>query len=226
MDQDEEYFIPLQDQRVFGAGIKRKLVQFVPSAGASTPDATTSVVPERAAGSYYQSLVFPAVKETPDPSRTESSTPPPKESESSDLLCEICKLPLQTACTTKPHEASLAHQACLAHSHPPSHLDRHHRGLQYLSSYGWDPDSRQGLGASGEGRRFPIKAQVKNDTTGVGFRLPKSNSSGLGGGKAKVEKLNAKQVRQRDDDRRKKAARLQQLFYQSEELNRYLGVED
>ena len=39
------------------------------------------------------------------------------------------------------------------------------------------------------------------------------------------KKLGAKQIRKRDEEQRRKAARLHSLFYQSEEVNRFLGVE-
>jgi G-patch domain len=89
-----------------------------------------------------------------------------------------------------------------------------------LSTYGWDPDSRQGLGAKGEGIRVPIKGKIKNDTSGLGVDTG-------GGGKAQKQKpplvrLNAKQVRQQEAEGKKRAARLRDTFY-CKDLEQYLG---
>src|SRR5438045_5191515 len=149
----DEYIIPLQDQRVFGAGIRRKRVQFVPSSSHLTKSTQTSVTKSGATGDFYLSLVLPKSNEGKERSPAESNT-----------LCEVCNIPLgpensDNKATGKPtvpdvpHESLLAHQVCLSHSHPPSHLDRSRKGLQYLESYGWDPDSRKGLGREGQGIR-------------------------------------------------------------------------
>lgn len=89
-----------------------------------------------------------------------------------------------------------------------------------MSSYGWDPDSRQGLGAKGEGIRAPIKGKVKNDTSGLGI-----DGRGVGTGqkqKTPPVRLNAKQVRQQEADRKKREARLRDAFY-GKDLEEYLG---
>ena len=111
---------------------------------------------------------------------------------------------------------------CLTHSYPPSHLDRSRQGLKYLSSYGWDPDSRQGLGITGEGIRAPIKAKFKNDTVGLGVRIkgykkaPRTTA---------VERKDAKQVRRMDMKERRTRERLQEMFYGSDDVEKYLGGE-
>ena len=232
MDQeDEEYLIPLQDQRFFGAGIKRRRVQFVPPVPVSSSRAQPTVTHETSAASQYQSIVLPSSQNVPD-HKTKYILKDSHEQGRGleDSFCEICKLTVQpcdpgSSHPSKPHEASLVHQACLSHSHPPSHLDRNHKGLQYLSSYGWDPDSRLGLGTLGEGRRFPIKPKVKNDTLGLGVQLARESQKGTGGQKSKEEKLDAKGIRKRGEEEKKKSERLRQLFYQSEEVNRYLQTE-
>ncbi|KAI9836570.1 MAG: hypothetical protein M1819_001202 [Sarea resinae] len=192
---EEEYFIPLQDQRVFGAGIKRKRVPFVPSTTESSLTASTihiqenkAAASERQVGDRYLAIVLgqatqqgPGTEAKPATLRTSSdeestetakdqagSTPPSPPPPPPSPLCDICNLPLTTPSTTHPHEATLPHQLSLPHSHPPSHLDRSRLGLRYLSSYGWDPDSRLGLGASGSGIRVPVKGKIKNDTVGLG----------------------------------------------------------
>jgi hypothetical protein len=83
------------------------------------------------------------------------------------------------------HAASLAHQVCLAHSHPPSHLDRTRMGLLHLRARGWDPDARQGLGPEGRGIAYPVKAVAKGDRLGVGMASPgRGRGRGRGGGRA------------------------------------------
>ncbi|KAI9783413.1 MAG: hypothetical protein M1816_001387 [Peltula sp. TS41687] len=224
------------------------------STSGTTPATTTTTAAERnkpTAGSIYASIVLPtgngvtSAPVGPDITNEDETSEPSSPSHGGqvarDNLCEVCHLPLstassscpsdQTSATTtttttnqKPHEATLAHQACLTHSHPPSHLDRRHKGLQYLSSYGWDPDGRLGLGAKGgEGRLFPVKPTMKNDTWGVGFKLPKGNK--VVKKEEEKKKLGAKQMRKRHEEERRKAKRLQDMFYQSEEVVRYLGTE-
>lgn len=121
----------------------------------------------------------------------------------------------------KPHETSLVHQVCLAHSHPPSHLDRNRAGVKYLSSYGWDPDSRLGLGAKGEGVRVPIKAKVKNDTVGLGVERAISKGQVVA---KKVERLDAKGLRRKELEGKKREKRLQQMFYGADDVEKYLGT--
>ncbi|KAJ5558262.1 hypothetical protein N7535_008476 [Penicillium sp. DV-2018c] len=102
---------------------------------------------------------------------------------------------------------------------PPSHLDRTRAGLRYLSTYGWDPDSRLGLGAAGrEGIREPIKPRVKHDTAGLGTGLDEDGDrvrSDRIPVPAKVQKkkqLNAKQVRKSVIEERRRAERLRRVF--------------
>jgi hypothetical protein len=230
MEDEDEYFIPLQDQRVFGAGIKRKRVQFVP---AST---TTSTLPKHSiksdAADLYLSIVLPDKAQQNDSSSVltkQHETHDSLKSNSSEKLdpsvCEICKLPIQSEETDmslrRPHEASISHQVCLTHSHPPSHIDRNRPGLKYLSSYGWDPNSRLGLGATGDGIRIPIKGKIKNNTVGLGIE---GSSNGKKEVKAeKIETLDAGKVRKKHEKERAKGERLREMFYASDDITRYLG---
>ncbi|KAJ6037152.1 hypothetical protein N7540_001431 [Penicillium herquei] len=279
--EDEDYFLPLEDQRMFGAGIRRKRVPFVRSgelnttsttqSGTSVADAYLSIVLEQSKSNTSPSTPTNITSnETPiSPPRTTHSAPPGEtispllshatspraptrpesqnkdQNQAQDLasaeFCEVCNLPLSTdpisdldeptkdhASETKPrpHEASLAHQLCLKHSHPPSHLDRTRTGMRYLTTYGWDPDSRLGLGATGrEGIREPLKGRIKNDTAGLGagldkdgdpIRVPKVEPK-------KVVKLNAKEVRRREMEAKKKGEKMRNLFFQSDEVLKYLG---
>lgn len=232
---DDEYEIPLQDKRVFGAGIKRKRVKFVPSTAPST-----SLLSSKSSGQSVSDLYLKMV--LPGDHQPMSSANPPSEqlNPNTDELpqtCEICKLPLFSTpgasdvpngstkepdhtSRLRPHEASLAHQVCLAHSHPPSHLDRNRKGLSYLSAYGWDPDARVGLGASGQGIQYPIKTKPKDDKMGIGVVLPKGGDRRK---KEKVVKLDAGKVRKLYEKDQKKAARLREMFYQNDDVTRYLG---
>ena len=224
---EEEYFIPLQDQRVFGAGIKRKRVNFVHPEKPSTSTPPQSS-PTGTSSDLYLSIVFnrpdpSATNDLPSPSTPENSTQTFCPEASSTPLCTICSLPLQVPSTsTHPHEASLAHQVCLAHSYPPSYLDRTRPGFKYLTSYGWDPDSRLGLGATGAGIRVPIKGKVKNDTVGLGVEFGKKGKKVID---KKVEKLDAKKVRKMDEVGRRKGERLREMFYRNDDVERYLGGE-
>ncbi|KAJ5098708.1 hypothetical protein N7532_005709 [Penicillium argentinense] len=260
LEEDEDYFLPLEDQRVFGAGIRRKRVPFVLSSEQEL-STTTSTLPSKPSGSSiadaYLSIVLKnksantspnapigeqereresipprATYSAPPTSSAVSSPPPPVQSKDH---CEICNLPLSSdpsnadtgTSTDRPHEASLAHQVCLSHSHPPSHLDRSRAGLRYLATYGWDPDSRKGLGAPGrEGIREPLKGRMKNDTAGLGAGMDEDgNRIKPPSPPPKVQKLNAKQVRKAQLDSRKRGEKLRNMFFQSDEVLKYLGEE-
>lgn len=247
-DSDETYEIPLQDQRVFGAGIKRKRVKFVPSSSNPTSSHAPSTASARSASDIYLSLVLPQDIVSAEASSGGSfSVAPSKDIGSpSDLkeeLCDICNLPLSTesekpelmvadashlsgesgpviVTSARPHEASLAHQVCLEHSHPPSHLDRNRKGLAYLSAYGWDPDSSLGLGANGQGIRIPIKSKPKDDKLGIGVVSPEPREMEK---RVKVEKLDAGKVRKLHEEDKKKGETLRNLFYGNDDFERYLG---
>ena len=229
-EEDDEYFLPLEDQRVFGAGIKRKRIAFVPSSTLESVASTPTKAAATTSHDRYLSII--EKKHVGDAQNTEaqSSTATPI-AEAPQNFCPICHLPLSASDTgidtaTKPtlskssHESSIAHQVCLSHSHPPSHLNREHVGLKYLSSYGWDPDSRQGLGVRGEGIRAPIKGKIKNDTAGLGVDA----KSGVKTQKQPqpVVRLNAKQVRLQEAEGKKREAKLRDAFY-GKDLEQYLG---
>jgi hypothetical protein len=234
---DDEYEVPLQDQRVFGAGIKRQRVRFVPSSS-STP--APNAPPSQSISDFYLSLVLskkpsPFVTATKTTSQQEASAEESIETAqepSNSEVCNVCKLPLTSTNSTaiietedaatdsRPHEASIAHQVCLTHSHPPSHLDRNRKGLGILSSYGWDPDSRLGLGASGQGIQFPIKVKQKDDKMGIGLVLPKDIDKMK---RKKKEKMDAGKVRKMYDEDKRKGERLREMFYRNDDVERYLG---
>ena len=237
-EEDEDYHLPLQDQRVFGAGIKRKRIAFVPASSTeSSAIPLTTEPPKSDIASRYLSIVLPkdsrsqsqsqSPLQTPRPPERSSSAPPASTSTptSTDQICSVCHLPV--VASTGKHESSLAHQLCLTHIHPPSHLDRSHVGLRYLTTHGWDPDSRLGLGARQEGIRIPVKPKEKHDTEGLRESLPDDSravrkKATLRKEDNKVVKLNAKQVRVQDAEAKRRADRLRQSFY-GPDLEKYLG---
>lgn len=226
MSDDDTFEIPLQNQKPFGAGIKRQRVRFVPSSTDTPATAPLPAVSGESVSDLYLKLVLPDEQESALALNNGTSEP---------VECEICHLPFsdeslaaadsgtpradQTA-KQPPHEASLAHQVCLTHSHPPSHLDRNRKGLTYLSAYGWDPDARLGLGATGQGIQFPIKTKPKDDKMGIGVVLPPEADRKK---KVKVKKLDAGQVRKMYEQDRKKGERLREMFYRNDDVERYLG---
>lgn len=227
MSDEDTYDVPLTEQRVFGAGLKRKRVQFVPSSSESAAK-PPSTVPAKSVSDIYLSLVLPNDSPSNEPASPITST---SIQEVGTRLCEICNLPFEIP-TNSPsaindglqqsrsaHESLLAHQVCMPHSHPPSHLDRNRKGLAMMSAHGWDLDARVGLGALGrEGRQFPIKPKEKNNKHGIGLVVPKGVKL-----KEKTQKLDAGKVRKLGVEDRRKTERLREMFYSSEDVARYLG---
>ena len=231
---DEEVSSLWEQQRIFRAGIARKSIHFVPAAATSkraiqlAPQTTPSISPQ----DRYLNIVLKngtAMKDhTPSPIGVpyHEGGATRQQLDLEGAFCEICNLPVDTSKNTTStastnHESTIAHMVCLSHSHPPSHLDRRRQGLKYLSSYGWDPDSRKGLGATGEGVRAPIKAKVKNDTVGLGVKTKGSKKPT----DTKVVEMDAKQVRRMDIEDRRKRERLQEMFYGNGDVEKHLGGE-
>ncbi|KAI0594061.1 hypothetical protein F4775DRAFT_575580 [Biscogniauxia sp. FL1348] len=225
-DYDEYDDIPLQDKRPFGSGLKRKRVVFVPASSGplNTTEENTTTKPSKSVSDLYLSIVLPG-ETGANVARNEADKDAPK-------ICEVCSLPMnenpgtidmreteRKATTSRPHEASIAHQVCMTHSHPPSAVDRSRMGLGVLQSQGWDPDSRRGLGASQQGMQHPIKVTPKNDTLGIGVKVPKN----LPVKKEKVQKLDAKKARKMAEEDRRRHERLRHQFYGNSEVEKYLG---
>ena len=212
------------------AGVTRKRIHFVPAAvlheqaKTLTPQ-TSSISP----GDRYLNIVFGNGLSVGNLNTTSAEIERIATEPQLDLkgaFCEVCNLPIgpradPASTAIANHESTIAHMVCLTHSHPPSHLDRSRQGFKYLSAYGWDPDSRQGLGATGEGIRAPVKAKMKNDSVGLGVKV-KRNKKPLD---PKVERMDAKQVRKKDTDNKRKWERLHEMFYRNDDLGKYLGAE-
>lgn len=227
-EDEDEYFIPLEDQRVFGAGIKRKRIAFVPASNLES----VAQPPTKLAATTSYDRYLSIIRKDRDGSRQDTGVPSATTAADINLdpsICPICHLPLSasdpavaegTATDESFHESSIAHQVCLPHSHPPSHLDREHIGLKYLSSYGWDPDSRRGLGVKGEGIRAPIKGTIKKDTSGLGTDVREGRT--VRKQKPPPVRLNAKQIRQQQAEEKKREAKLRDAFY-GRDLESYIG---
>jgi len=189
---------------------RKRRIQFIKAQ--SSPNVNISSTPTRTTpptGDAYLARVLP------------STTIPDQHTDTKSTICEICNLPLSLPSSV--HETSIAHQICLTHTHPPLPLDRRRKGLVYLESYGWDPESRTGLGAAREGRLFPVKAVEKKDRAGIGAPALKKKEGRMGENEGKLKKLNAKQIAKMEKEDRKVRDRLQRMFYSSQDLEKYLG---
>lgn len=126
-----------------------------------------------------------------------------------------------------PHEASLAHQVCLPHAHPPSALDRRRKGVAILQSYGWNPDERRGLGVEEAGILHPIKVSEKRDRLGLAEKVDDEQSAKLKHNKApkkrEARRLDAGKIRKLDDQARRRDDKLREMFYRDNEVEKYLG---
>lgn len=231
-DGEDEYILPLQDQRVFGAGIKRKRVQFVPSSEAPGYQQPSQTLGSSISTSYLDLVLS---KQGPQSNGRLNDQLDDQKDSNEQQRCPTCSLPITSLPGSTPHAALLAHQLSLPHSHPPSALARDRKGLQLLEAQGWDPDSRLGLGAQGEGIRFPIKAKEKDDKLGIGATILKAKRGDLEVSRAAKE---ARERKKKEDDRGKKGKgwlkkmkkeesakrnRLQEMFYASEDFDKYLG---
>lgn len=232
-DSDEEYEIPLRDQRYFGAGLKRKRVHFVPSSDASRIRSITRSQDQSdlTASERYLSIVFRRAQSEPAAlTQLDIAEPIASEHQGSQVAgsCAVCRFPILGSDKSNPHESSVAHQVCLPHTHPPSALDRRRKGISILQAYGWDPDKRRGLGAAGEGILHPIQPKEKRDTIGlgVGTSMDSERSSGRKKGpeaKKPVTKLHAGKVKKLELEGKRKDERLRQMFYSNDEVEKYLG---
>jgi hypothetical protein len=240
-DDDDEYEIPLRDQRYFGAGLKRKRVHFVPSTEQHQPLGSVSVPTtpgSSSAADRYLSIVLgqsntaerassaPADQVTVAPTQAKEPKARKKDAtlketrpldDTDALYCELCHRSIAAGVSKSAHERSIVHQISLQHSYPPSHVDRERKGLAVLQDHGWDPDSRLGLGAKGEGILQPIKAVDNPNKAGVGARLAPAKV------KEKPLKLDAGKVRRLEQEGKKKAERLRNSFYMSDDVQKYLG---
>lgn len=261
---NESESTPLQYQRFFGgAGLKRKRVEFVPATSPS--EALQKDRPRRPLGDVYLSIVRPSTQVPPTLQHDETDggyenikilkgsniqpgssqeifTSQTSDMDSSSQLCPICHLLLpepSSGCDASsiPHELTLPHEIALAHSHPPSALDRRSKGLSYLSSYGWDPDARFGLGATGEGRLDFVKDSRRQtgDVRGIGVDARDDDAIGTVKAGQEAEKRRRERVRENENEKesaksrelrkKKEMERLKALIYGRDDVNKMLGIE-
>ncbi|KAJ0117935.1 hypothetical protein J7T55_014385 [Diaporthe amygdali] len=221
--EDDYDDVPLHHRKPFGSGLRRNEIKFVP---ALNEDPNTAKQPGgQTNGKSISDFYLNMVLKKPEPATMQKQP-------ATVAICDICKIPLtptdkaasdgsSSGMTGGHHESSIAHQVCLAHSHPPSALDRTRMGLSVLESQGWDPDARTGLGAAGQGTHYPIKAKSKDDRLGIGVVVPKDFEAKKE--KEKPKLLDAKKVRKMAAEDRKRADRLQQRIFGRVDLEKYLG---
>lgn len=207
---DDEYTVPFVGPAPYLAGLKKKKIKFV---AAGTLEGTLNDAPSLSGqdiAAQYLALVMGEEK-------------PLQQEEQVTSVCEVCKLPVPGKERAK-HEASLAHQVSLSHAHPPSSVDRTRKGVAYLKSYGWDPDSRLGLGASGEGIRHPIQAKEKKDKAGLGDTSRDIKPRDMGNKVQKVpEGLTPKDIKKLEAQKKRRDRKLHDMFYTDERVAKYLG---
>ncbi|KAK8227840.1 hypothetical protein BKA81DRAFT_346665 [Phyllosticta paracitricarpa] len=249
---DDDYYLPLTSAHFFGDGPKAKRVKFVPASSATPQTTSTSSKSDGpSAADVYLSIIgsnkpqtapatpselrTPQSEEDVQVSRQErsasvptqpaasttvaaaTSTPPPSSAAAEPGTCPSCKLPILPG-----HEATITHQISLQHSHPPSAIERSRKGLAYLRKHGWDPDSRQGLGAGGKGVLYPVKVKEKKDKLGVGVTAAQAQAK-TRKEETKVKKLDAGGVRRKEEEDKKRRERLQRMFYERDDVLKYLG---
>ncbi|KKA29939.1 hypothetical protein TD95_004801 [Thielaviopsis punctulata] len=247
-NQNEED-VPLHRKNVFSSGIRRQKVAFVKASSVEPALALgtlqESVKSSGIADAYLSLVMGSGSSEKDSPSfkkgsrdlgspvmNTETTASPEKPPPKQITVCDMCKVSIDITADPNAwtkHEASLAHQVSLAHSPPPSALDRSRMGLAYLESHGWDPDARQGLGAVGQGRQYPIKPVVKEDTQGIGFREDdasekKKAKQGADQARTKVKKMSAKDRKREELEQKRKAEKLHEEFYASDDVLRYMST--
>jgi hypothetical protein len=232
-EDDDQEGIPLHHQRAFGAGVKRKRIEFVRQSDPTENLTATTSSPKESVGDLYLSIVGLSKKPKPGEEVVEGCTPSADSHVASGLLaasapallgaktsiCAICNYSTAGQ-TADQHASSLAHQLSQPHSHPPSNIDRASVGYTYMSSYGYDADARVGLGASGLGRLHPVRAVDREAKDKLGIGAIKEEKV-----KVKKETLDAGKVRKMETQNKKKEKRMRDLMYGNDEVNKYLGLE-
>lgn len=224
---DDEDDIPLHHKPAFGAGLKRKRVEFVKAKESNVGiSATATSSSGRLIGDLYASIVLrKSSAGEDDVEKPAKDSDKPRESDEPEI-CSICSFPITTS--LQDHESTLAHQVSLAHSHPPSSLDRSRIGLRALASQGWDPDARVGLGREGEGVRYPIKVASKDDTLGIGAaeeikrRQEEAAKKKQPVVQEEVKVLSAKELKLQAAKERQKGVKLQAEIFGRGDLDKYL----
>ncbi|QUC19362.1 uncharacterized protein UV8b_03603 [Ustilaginoidea virens] len=219
--------VPLHHRKAFGSGLKRQRVEFVrasASDGGAAPVSAESG-PDSGVGDLYASIVLGGRPAPPtrgiSPSRPEprAGAAAAAAAAAASETCAVCNV--RVATSAEEHEASLAHQVNVPHSHPPSSLDRSRMGLRALQAQGWDPDARRGLGRRGEGVRYPLTAKPKDGTSGVGAAAPEKRRATDEA--APPRRLSGKELKAAVARDQARAQRLQEHIYGRVDVDAYLG---
>ncbi|KAJ6445032.1 G-patch domain-containingprotein [Purpureocillium lavendulum] len=226
VEENDEPDIPLHHKRPFGAGLKRKKIEFVRATESdpSLPSSSTSSASKGTlTGDLYASIVLGEGSSKSDPASRRESPGAPTDNDDEPAICPVCSFPITTS--LREHEATLVHQISLTHSHPPSGLDRNRMGLRTLQSQGWDPDARRGLGLGGEGPQYPIKVIAKQDNLGIGASAQEASKDAAKKKEtqqAPPRQLTAKERKALAAKERQRAERLQAEIYGRVDVERYL----
>lgn len=218
-DSEDEYTIPLAYPAPYGAGIKKKGVKFV-SAGTLESSSKAQTQSGDDIANSYLALVL----DKPPENRDEAADVAAEGDTKNEAVakCQTCNLPLRDAEGVE-HHTSLAHQVSLAHIYPPNAINRQRKGFSYLESQGWDPDSRRGLGAQGEGILRPISAKEKKDKAGIGDRSRSSTPSSVTRVQKGPQGLDPKALKKLEQQKDKRGKRLHEMFYTNDDVAKYLG---
>ena len=206
--------------KIFGAGMERKHIAFVPESQHS--ERKEAAKPDNLGDRYLSIVLGKEIASSTSNTTLQSENGRDSSQASENATCAICgglvDADESAEDATTLHDLSVAHQSCLEHSYPPSHLDHRRQGVRYLKAHGWDINGRKGLGVNETGRLAPVKARTKNDTVGLGMNVPLKREV-----VDKPRLLDAGNIRKMDDADRYKHQKLQRLFYQSDDVSRYLG---
>jgi hypothetical protein len=146
------------------------------------------------------------------------------------VMCDQCKIRINPTEVLR-HEASRKHELNQPHIYPPSAIDRTRKGASILQSKGWDPDARKGLGASGQGELFPVKAKENPGKLGLGAANPSKPSIAVNFGKEEntnskvVKGMSKKQKRKMEaKEKEEREIQLRSLFFgNNHDLDSVLG---
>ncbi|KAF2638065.1 hypothetical protein P280DRAFT_471723 [Massarina eburnea CBS 473.64] len=199
--------LPFVQHPAYGRGLWRNPVNFVRAASTSPPPAAAPSKAKSLAEAYL-AIVLP------------NNNPAPKPD--AYPICGVCNAPVLEN-DDRAHYLSPVHQGALPTAPAPSAIDRTRMGLKYLEKHGFDVDARVGLGASGQGRLFPIMPKEKRDKLGLGVdrkRIERERKEGL---VPKDVRLDAGKVRKLEKVQRRKHESLRDLFYGDDRLEKHLG---
>jgi hypothetical protein len=251
-DDDDE--IPLHRLRPFGAGIKRKRIEFVPQSSA-TESVLTVPAAKASLGDLYLSIVLPKNKQVVAVQDVvqdvlEKADNRPDTSAAVKNAEEIAIAPavqpvdetLASSSTAEPHSSTTICPTCnqpIDPADPTLHSKTLAHQLSLPHSHPPSALNRTSMGytyLSSYG--FDVDARLGLGASGSGRLHPvrasnRADKDKLGIGATKEEKaerirregLDAGGVRKEEEGKRKRDQRMRDLVYGSDEVNKYLGVE-